>query len=110
MTQQRALAQHAQNKEDMKQIDAGVDALLGITSQTATNATSINREITDQIEMMVNTSDHMDTTNANIDRATNGLREVQKTGGSALCSWIMMALLVIAIVVLAVVPIPKLKK
>jgi t-SNARE complex subunit (syntaxin) len=110
MAQQRALAQHAQNKEDMKQIDAGLDALVGITGQTATNATAIGNELTEQIDMMKDTNDHMDRTDANINKATNELRKVQKTGGSTLCSWIIMVLLVIAIIVCAAVPIPKIKK
>jgi t-SNARE complex subunit (syntaxin) len=110
MSQQSALAQHEANKEGMKEIDHALDALVDITGQTAANATAIGNELGEQIEMMKDTNDHMDRTDANINKATDGLREVQKTGGGTLCSWIVMVILVIAIVVCVAVPIPKLKK
>jgi hypothetical protein len=110
MTQASAMAQHELNKQGMKEIDGALDVLVDVTGKTATNARAIGGELTEQIEIMKDTNEHMDRTDANINKATDGLKKVEKTGGGTFCSWIVMVLLVIGVVVLIFVPIPKLKK
>lgn len=105
------LAQHEANKAAMGEIDNGLDALVGITGQMSENATAIGNELDDQIQMCKETNEHMDQTNENIDKATDKLVALQKTGGSAITSYIVMAILIILILlsVFDVIPWKKLR-
>lgn len=95
---------HQENDELDRQIDAGVDALVDITGQINQGAKEIGTELESQIEMCKEINEHMDQTDANINKATDKLKEVQAVGGSSICSWVCMVLLIILIIVALVLP------
>ena len=95
---------HKENQELDNQIDAGVDALVDITGQINQGAKEIGTELESQIEMCKDINEHMDQTDANINKATDKLKDVQAVGGSSICSWICMVILIILIIVALVIP------
>lgn len=105
------LAQHEANKAAMQDIDNGLDALVSITGQMSENATAIGQELDDQNAMLKDTNEHMDKTDENINKATDKLVKLQKTGGSAITSYIVMAILIILILlsVFDVIPWKKMR-
>jgi t-SNARE complex subunit (syntaxin) len=106
MSQQAALAQHEENKQTMNAIDGGLDTLVGMTGQIKQNAGAIGTELSEQIDIMKDTNARMDVTDQKINAATTMVdKTTEKVGGSQLCQWICMVVLVLAIIVFAVVPI-----
>ncbi|OHT08766.1 hypothetical protein TRFO_22686 [Tritrichomonas foetus] len=98
------MQQHEENMALNAQIDAGVDAILAQTETMKTNATEIGTEIGDQIEMAKDINDHMDQTDANINKATDKLKDVQKVSGGGLCSWILCLLFFVLTILILVLP------
>jgi hypothetical protein len=106
MSQAAALAQHEENKQTMNAIDGGLDALVGQTRQISHNAKAIGTELSEQIEIMKDTNARMDVTDQKINAATDMVdKTTEKVGGSQLCQWICMVVLVLAIILLVALPI-----
>jgi hypothetical protein len=99
-----AYAQHEANKAAMSGIDQGLDVLVAQTGQINTGAKAIGQELSEQIEICKDTNARMDVTDTKINKATDKLVDIQKTGGSSILSWICMILLVIAVIVVVILP------
>jgi hypothetical protein len=100
-----AYAQHEANKAAMSGIDQGLDALIAQTGQIHTGAKAIGQELSEQIQIVQDTNERMDGTDARINQATDKVHAVgEAVGGSAIFSWICMILLIVLIIVVVVLP------
>ena len=88
---------YAQNQEQFQRIDQRIDALVDITSTQKVLANSIGDELTEQNQLLMDTNDHMDKAQMQVDKATAAVLEVKATS-SQWAAWILMIVLIVAII------------
>lgn len=88
---------YAQNQEQFQRIDQRLNALVDITSTQKVLANSIGDELTEQNQLLMDTNDHMDKAQNQVEKATAAVLEVKATS-SQCAAWILMIVLIIAII------------
>ncbi|KAK8838381.1 Syntaxin-8 [Tritrichomonas musculus] len=88
---------YQQNQEQFQRIDQRIDALVDITSTQKVLANSIGNELTEQNQLLMDTNDHMDKAQLQVDKANAAVLEVKATS-SQWAAWILMIVLIVAII------------
>lgn len=88
---------YQQNQEQFQRIDQRIDALVDITSTQKVLANSIGNELTEQNRLLMDTNDHMDKAQLQVDKANAAVLEVKATS-SQWAAWILMIVLIVAII------------
>ena len=102
-TRQQNEVTYDQNQKKLEDIDGKLDILVDITGKAATQSKAMGNELDRQNEQIRNINDHMDRTDAGINKATNKVVEVQEATKSGKISWVVCVVLIILCVVLLVV-------
>ena len=88
---------YSQNQEQFQRIDQRLNALVDITSTQKVLANSIGDELTEQNQLLMDTNDHMDKAQMQVEKANAAVLEVKATS-SQWAAWILMIVLIIAII------------
>lgn len=88
---------YQQNQEQFQRIDQRLDALVDITGTQKVLANSIGNELTEQNQLLMDTNDHMDKAQMQVNKANEAVLEV-KASSSQCAAWILMVVLIVAII------------
>jgi t-SNARE complex subunit (syntaxin) len=85
-----------QTRANLERVETQLDALVDITGTQNQLAKEMGRELLTQNKMIGNLSDHMDSTQGGIQKATIAVKEV-KASGTTWFAWILVILLIVAL-------------